>query len=137
MHRRCPEPKHGEAVMKSATKLGKILLGTGLTVALGFAIADGSPALAQTWTQLLPSGTPPLVRSHHGVLEEKKEVKETEPKGHQEPDGEHGPSQQRQGPPPHVPPDNDHCLVVANLVDRINTFRLVGPVTDLARLDSE
>ncbi len=42
--------------MKSTNKLSKTLLGAGLAVALGFVLADGNPAAAQTWTQLTPTG---------------------------------------------------------------------------------
>ncbi len=49
-------------------KLGNALLGAGLAVALGFAIADGNPATAQTWTELFPTGGPSLVRTTHSAV---------------------------------------------------------------------
>ncbi len=66
--RRCPESEHGETLMELTNKLGKTLLGTGLAIALGFALAAGNQALAQTWTQLTPGGTPPLVRNSHSAV---------------------------------------------------------------------
>ena len=46
MHRPCPEPKHGETTMGLTKRLTKTLLGAGLAVALGFALA--APVAAQT-----------------------------------------------------------------------------------------
>ena len=54
--------------MKPTNKLGMTLLGGGLTILLGFAIPAGNQALAQTWTQLAPSGTPPGGRNNHTAV---------------------------------------------------------------------
>lgn len=48
--------------MESTSTIGKTLFGAGLAVALGLTIAAGNPALAQTWTELSPTGGPPSVR---------------------------------------------------------------------------
>ncbi|MCH8197948.1 MAG: hypothetical protein IH904_07690 [Proteobacteria bacterium] len=61
--------------MELTNRLAKTLLGAGLAVALGFAITDGNPAAAQSWTEITPvddPGTttddPPLVRSAHTAV---------------------------------------------------------------------
>ncbi len=54
--------------MKSTNKFGKTLFGVGLAILLGFAITAGNQALAQTWIELTPTGTPPAVRSHTSAV---------------------------------------------------------------------
>ena len=42
--------------MESTNKFSKTLFGAGLAVALGFAITADNQAVAQSWTQLTPTG---------------------------------------------------------------------------------
>ena len=68
MPRRCPTQARGRFTWNSRTDSARYLLGAGLAVALGFALADGNPALAQTWTELSPTGGPPPGRHHHSAV---------------------------------------------------------------------